>query len=90
MIILVSKYVEDNLGSEYLQSSQVSIEDLFKDSRPKVPVIFILSPGGDPMSLIQKYAKIRQMESKLDVISLGKGQGERARRLIESGNKEGK
>ncbi|CAG9317056.1 unnamed protein product [Blepharisma stoltei] len=87
---LVNRFVDENLGPEFLQASQISIEELFQDSRPKIPLIFILSSGGDPMNMIQKYAKIRSMNEKLDVISLGKGQGERAKRFIEHGIREGK
>ena len=45
----------------------------YQDSTCLTPLIFVLSPGSDPMSGLLKYAD--SMKVKVDSISLGQGQG---------------
>ena len=49
------------------------MQEIYKESSNRTPIIFILSPGADPMSQMMRLAEERQFEDKLDVISLGKG-----------------
>ncbi len=45
----------------------------YQDSTCLTPLIFVLSPGSDPMSGLLKYAD--SLKVKVDSISLGQGQG---------------
>lgn len=56
---------------------------IFADVNEHTPCVFVLSPGADPMALLKKYATSVGMESNLDVVSLGKGQGHRAEEVIK-------
>jgi len=79
------KYVSDFLGAEKLAlASQVKLDDVYRDTDFKTPVIFVLSQGADPTGSLLRLAKDRNFFEKLDVISLGQGQGENAERLIEA------
>ena len=63
---------------------------MYEDTNSITPTIFVLSPGADPMNMMMRLAENKGTLEKLEIISLGKGQGERARRFIESGTKSGK
>ena len=57
-----------------------SLEEVFDDSKPHIPMLLILTPGNDPMEQIRKFG-----EEKGRVpfpVSLGKGQGDKAKALI--------
>lgn len=54
-----------------------------------MPIIFILSPGMDPMNMIQRLAEDMNYLERMEVVSLGKGQGEKAKRYIEKSLIEG-
>jgi len=49
-----------------------------------VPIVFILSPGADPILEIKKLAQKRGFANKWKPMSLGDGQGEKAEREIEA------
>lgn len=49
----------------------------YQDSTCLTPLIFVLSPGSDPMSGLLKYAD--SLKVKVDSISLGQGQGPKVR-----------
>ncbi len=75
IIKLIKK--EKELGKEYVQPPPFDLAKSFSDSTNKTPVIFVLSPGADPMSDLDKFSKIKNI--KIDSLSLGQGQSEKAK-----------
>lgn len=82
-----SSYVVDQLGSFYDEIPLTSMDEVYEGSDERTPIIYILSPGADPTQILFKLA--RDNEKKLEVISLGQGQGRRAEVMIERAQKEG-
>ena len=77
------KYVEEELGVFYTESSSARLDELFDDSNVITPIIFILSQGADPTEQLKVYAVNEKIT--LSIISLGKEQELRAEKeLIES------
>jgi dynein heavy chain len=63
---------------------------VYDDSSPTVPVVFVLSPGADPMSYLLKLAREKGLgDERFRYISLGQGQGPIAAELMEQGRKNG-
>ena len=52
----IIKFVMTTMGSEYVTPPVLDFMSIYKDSRPLVPVIFVLSPGADPATDIFKLA----------------------------------
>lgn len=70
---------------------------VFADTKSTTALIFILSPGADPCSMLYRFAANfggasggQSAGKKIEGISLGQGQGPRAYRMIEQGRREGK
>eukprot|EP00767_Chilomastix_cuspidata_P003863 gnl/Chilomastix_cuspidata/3994.p1 GENE.gnl/Chilomastix_cuspidata/3994~~gnl/Chilomastix_cuspidata/3994.p1 ORF type:complete len:4491 (+),score=293.00 gnl/Chilomastix_cuspidata/3994:101-13474(+) len=82
-------YVSKTLGPEYSEIQPFSLSKAFNDSTSSTPIIFILSPGADPLSFLFALAETRGMNEKLFTVSLGQGQGEKAERLIEKAREQG-
>ena len=72
---MIKKFVEENLGRLFAHPISVVMDDVYKDSDNKTPVIFVLSPGADPMNMMLRFAKKIKGETNLDeslsIISLG-------------------
>jgi dynein heavy chain len=61
------------------------IGDIFNESKVYTPMLLLLTPGNDPMEAIKKAA---EEKGKVPYpISLGKGQGEKAKKLIQESKK---
>jgi dynein heavy chain len=90
VIYSIIKCVEERMGLDYVQVKPISMDTVFSETNSKTPVIFILSQGADPTSMIQRLAKDQNFTDKLEIISLGKGQGERAKKCIEKSMRDGK
>lgn len=89
LIFAIKKFVKDELGQKFIESPLFNLKEVFEDSRPSVPVIFILSPGADPIPYFVKLAAEKEMDGRKQMLSLGQGQGDRAAQLINAGRDNG-
>lgn len=56
-----------------MESPPFDLEGAANDSTNTTPVIFVLSPGADPIADLMALAKARGMDARLKVLSLGQG-----------------
>lgn len=56
LLIMVScrTFIEESMGTKYVESVRLKFEKLYEDSDPSTPVFFILSPGVDPLRDVEK------------------------------------
>ncbi|XP_066944541.1 dynein axonemal heavy chain 3-like [Macrobrachium rosenbergii] len=88
--LAIQDMIEKQLGEEYLSPPQFNISSSFDDSTCRTPLIFILSPGTDPVASLQRFAEEKQIpDEAFHVISLGQGQGSVAENTIEQGAESG-
>lgn len=99
----IKNYVKAKMGKDdYITSKPTSIAEVIEQSRPDLPVIFVLSQGTDPTDMLLKRAEeytpvASNMATKdhgnkgvkLLQVSLGKGQGAKAQKLLEESAQEG-
>ncbi|MBN3325639.1 DYH1B protein, partial [Atractosteus spatula] len=79
----VKDFVSEKIGSKYLQSGKMTLREVYEKSNAITPLIFLLSPGMDPASQLARLAQeVRGGTLHLDMVSLGQGQGPRAKELI--------
>ena len=57
VIFAVIDFVSQNLGAEFVESPPIQLPILYRDTSSSSPLIFILSPGSDPMSSFLRFAK---------------------------------
>lgn len=82
-------FVANNLGQRYIEPPVLDLVHVYADSVPTAPLIFVLSPGIDPVANLRQLAAAKGMKDKLFSLALGQGQGPIAQGLIETGVKEG-
>jgi len=84
-------FVGAKLGKHFTEPKPWNLVEVFKDTAPGTPVIFILSTGADPTSMLQRFAEKMGWAAgdRLHMISLGQGQGDIAANLIVRAGKDG-
>lgn len=50
----VGNYITEIMGEEYIMPPVISLDNIFDQSSPVTPVVFILSPGSDPTAELMK------------------------------------
>ncbi|KAJ3097104.1 Dynein heavy chain 10, axonemal [Phlyctochytrium planicorne] len=81
----VTNFVIKNMGEKYVMPPVINYQNIFDQSSPTGPVVFILSPGADPQSDLQKLAETLGFGgNRLKFLSLGQGQAPIALQLLET------
>lgn len=75
------------LGEQYLKPPPFDLKGCHEDSAPGQPLVFVLSPGSDPMAALMSFAD--SIKANVQQISLGQGQGKFAEEMIAEGRKTG-
>lgn len=89
-VFAVKEYVKTELGAKFIQSPSFDLGAAYEDSTSTSPIIFVLSPGADPLIYLQALAKEKEMEGgRMKLLALGQGQGGIAKRYIEEGQRNG-
>lgn len=71
VLFAASAFVSNNLGRKYVEPPVLDLAEVFKDSNPTAPLIFVLSPGVDPTDALKKLAAEKDMADKVMSVALG-------------------
>ena len=55
-VLAIQEYVGQQLGSRFVEQPPTDLAACFRESAPGTPLIFVLSPGADPMADLLKLA----------------------------------
>ena len=80
----IQNWISLKMGSQFIEAPTFKLDKCFKDSSTTTPLIFVLSAGSDPVADFNRFAEEMSMGKKSETISLGKGQGEKAEKLVKA------
>ncbi|KAL0235884.1 hypothetical protein GEMRC1_002466 [Eukaryota sp. GEM-RC1] len=84
-------FIKYYVSKDFVEVPQFTLKEPFADSAPSFPLVFILSPGADPVGDLLVFAESMKMSgNKFLSVSLGQGQGTIAEQHIRSGMEMGK
>ncbi|WZN65433.1 heavy chain of dynein [Chloropicon roscoffensis] len=85
--VAVQNFLMGKMGKKYVESPPFDLSGCYNDSLATVPLVFILSPGSDPMSSLLSFAD--GLKTPVSSISLGQGQGPKAEKMIKDAQSSG-
>jgi len=71
--LAIQNFVTLKIGKQFIEPPTFNIGKSFKDASPFIPLIFVLSPGSDPVADFLRFAEEMNMSKKFESISLGRG-----------------
>jgi dynein heavy chain len=85
----IQEVISGKLGEHFLEPPAFNLEKVYNDSNCCMPLIFVLSPGADPMAELVRLALKVDMNDRKVAVSLGQGQGPKAEAAITEGKDRG-
>ena len=79
----ISDFIVEKIGQNFIEPPTFNLGHCYLDSSNVSPLIFVLSPGSDPIADFTKFANEMGMDNKIDSVSLGQGQAPKAEKGIE-------
>ncbi|NXJ22597.1 DYH17 protein, partial [Dicrurus megarhynchus] len=92
MTYAIRKFVEEKMGSKYVEGRTTDLSEVYKESSPSTPLFFILSPGVDPLKDVEALGTRLNFtidNGKIHNVSLGQGQEVVAEHAMEVAAAEG-
>uniref|UniRef100_A0A1B0AXU3 AAA+ ATPase domain-containing protein n=1 Tax=Glossina palpalis gambiensis TaxID=67801 RepID=A0A1B0AXU3_9MUSC len=84
VFLAVQHFIANEIGAQFVTPPDFDISKSFTESTALTPLIFILSPGADPLGALLSYAEKMGYDETFQSISLGQGQGPIAENLIKN------
>jgi len=81
-LLAITEFIVKIYGSKFASPPDLSIPSAYVDTKPSIPLVFVLSQGADPLPALRNFSE--KNESKLMPLSLGQGQGPIAVELIKN------
>lgn len=75
LIELITEFIRQEIGEQFLTPPQFDIHRSYDESNILTPLIFLLTPGVDPIDNVFEFAKRKGYLQSLQIISLGDYQG---------------
>lgn len=86
----IQNFVVEKIGQRFIVPPTFDLPACFEDSDNCTPLVFVLSPGSDPIASFKQYVESKGMGERYGSISLGSGQDKPAEALINDGKQNGK
>ncbi|XP_068269716.1 LOW QUALITY PROTEIN: dynein axonemal heavy chain 17 [Nyctibius grandis] len=86
MIYAIRNFVEEKMGSKFVESRSIELTKVYEESSPSTPMFFILSPGVDPLKDVEALGRTLDFtidNGRIHNVSLGQGQEAVAERALE-------
>jgi len=88
--LAIQNYIINKQGKEFVEPPTFNLLECYKDSEAHTPLVFVLSPGSDPVSDFTKFAiEMEMYPNKTQMISLGQGQDKKAEKYIDEAKAKG-
>ena len=87
VVLAIQRFVNEVMGEKFIKPPPFDLQACYNDSSAVVPLVFILSPGSDPMGAVLRAGEL--LNTQVDPISLGQGQGPKADALIAKAKLKG-
>ncbi|GMI07902.1 hypothetical protein TrRE_jg5473 [Triparma retinervis] len=82
-------FVVNKMGQKYVEPPPFNLPACFADSSLMTPLIFVLTKGSDPTKEFYQFAHEMRFDKKVKGLSLGQGQGPKAKKMIEEAAQKG-
>jgi len=84
----IKQYIREVMDPHFVNPPLFKIDEAYKNSSKNTPIIFIITPGSDPLNDLRNFT-LKHTGKELYQLSLGQGQGKEAYDLYKKCSEDG-
>jgi len=81
-VLASNQFIQEVLGEEFVMPVTDQLQEIFDETKPNLPVLYLLSTGADPTGSIDEFAK-KKKQFPTGKVSMGEEMEIPAAQLIE-------
>jgi len=84
----IKDFIRKKMDKHFVEPPLFKIEEGYANSSKDTPIIFVITPGSDPLADLKKFSE-KKMGKDLKQLSLGQGQGKQASAMFKKFSEDG-
>jgi len=88
LTICIKDFIKTKMEKHFIEPPLFKIEEGYNNSTKDTPIIFVITPGSDPLADLKKFSD-KKMGKDLKQLSLGQGQGKQATAMFKKFSEDG-
>ena len=89
LTISITDFIKKNLEKHFIELPLFKIEQGYNNSTNDTPIIFVITPGSDPLTVLKKFSDKKMGKDLKQISSLGRDQGKQATAMFKKISEDG-
>ena len=89
LTICITDFIKKKMEKHFIEPPLFKIEEGYNNSTKDTPIIFVITPGSDPLTVLKKFSEKKMGKDLKQISSLDQGQGNQATAIFKKISEDG-
>ena len=89
LTICIKDLIKKKMEKHFIEPPLFKIDEGYYNSTKDTPIIFVITPGSDPLTVLKKFSDKKMVKDLKQISSLDQGQGNQATAIFKKFSEDG-